>query len=99
MPMALPSRPPVRALRPSEAGMKPRFYRGDVLRVLGVLREDDGSLTYELISLNPPGQVGRAPKHFFEEVGWEPVHKVRTEEEKEAFLRGDDRWRLFQYEC
>ena len=71
--------------------MKPRFDKGDILRVIGEVREVNGSLSVELVPLKPPGDPGRAPSRFFKEADQEAVNEIgrraRTEEEKATFLR------------
>ena len=99
MPVSLPFRPKVRptnatylrALRPSEPGMKPRFDEGDILRVIEEVRDLNGDLSVELIPLKPPGGTGRAPRRIFKLADQEDVDEVGrradTEEEKETFRR------------
>ena len=93
----------VRALRPSDKANTPRFEKGDLLRVVGEVREfkegdvlryigevkesQTGSLSYALVRVKPPGERGRALKGFFEKVGKEAVTKV----EWSAMTR-DERW-------
>ena len=82
----------VRALRSSEAGTKPRFDKGDILRVIGEGTEvEEGSLSVELLQLKPPSESGRALREFFEKADREAVFEVlrraRTKEERVAFLR------------
>ena len=82
----------VRALRSSEAGTKPRFDKGDILRVIGEGTEvEEGSLSIEVLPLRPPSESGRALREFFEKVEREAVFEIlgraRTKEERAAFFR------------
>lgn len=80
----------VRALQSSQRGLC--FQKGNILRVIGYVQEfTDGSLSFELIRLTPPGESGRAMRGFFEMVDQEAADEVgrraETEEERATFWR------------
>ncbi|KAF6218721.1 hypothetical protein HO133_005263 [Letharia lupina] len=77
----------VRAMKDSDAGSKPYFKRGDVLRIIGHRRRRDQH--FELLPLKSPGEAGRALRSDFEAVDQGDVDVVgkeaMTEKEKDCF--------------